>query len=347
MRRAGALSGLFLLAVSAAAGTSPEFREEFLYELQRRRVVDQDARSWTPEQYTLLLRLREAEAIGAFPLLRRRLGTLRGFAVEEKSGGYQQLWLTKEGYRRFIFVLSQDAIAYFESKGAKVKWVFALTSLRGRKLFSKNGILTQEGISVYTRARRKIPVYWKHADGRLNGTLRPPRSGPGSIPAEPGSPPVRKRRTAKRLPPPPAAGPPGSGPARGSVEGGAAGARGRRGAKNLPLPPGAAPPGPGKKAAPHRRPGLSQRFSQKDAPAIRKVNSLTKSGYVAISETEYRHLLDVTKMDEARLKKESSVEVIVTSRKIFYLMSPADPLTALVARYRSKHGVPPALQGEQ
>ncbi|MEE8425385.1 MAG: hypothetical protein V3S11_06130, partial [Elusimicrobiota bacterium] len=306
MRGPGLLAALCLLAGAAVAaqtlgleGAFPESRETFLREFQRRGIVEKDAHSWTPEQYTMLLRLREAEAIGAFPLLRRKLGTLRGFAVEEKVGDYRQLWLTKEGYRRFIFVLSQDARSYFESKGAEAKWVFALRSLRGRKLFAKNGILTQEGISVYTRARRKIPVFWKHANGRLNGTIRPPRDG--SMPVEPVPPPVRKRRTAKRLPPPPSAGPPGGGPASGSVEGGAATAPSRRSAKNLPPPPVAGPPGPGKKAPPQRRPGLSQRFRPEDAPAIEKINSLAKSGYVAISDDEYRHLLDVTKMDKKRL----------------------------------------------
>lgn len=120
--------------------------------------------------------MREAEARGAFALIREKLGTLRGFAVQSRGeDGSKRLWLTAEGYRRFYFLLAQEARTYFESRGAEAKVVFRLRSRAGRPLFDDQGMLTREGVAVYERARRGLPVFWRYPDGRLTGNVRPPR----------------------------------------------------------------------------------------------------------------------------------------------------------------------------
>lgn len=263
-------------------------RQSFLIELRRRGIIAADADAWTPEQYTLLLRVREAEALGAFDLLRAKLGGLVGAAVEHKGeSDYKELWLTQAGYRKFIFILSQDARAYFESKGAEAKWVFSLRSLAGRRLFDSKGILTQEGIDVYNRVRRDLEVFWKHGDGSVNGTVRP-------------SPEVIARARASSA----------------------------RGPAAKPLPP--APGG--------ERPRPEPAGELDESAAMKKVEALVKSGYVEISPSEFAFLLQTTKLDESRLRTESSLQIIATRDRTHHLISPSDPLMALVARYRASGG---------
>ncbi len=160
-----------------AAGEFVDYRKQVLEEMRRRRILAPAASAWTAEHYTDLLRAQEAEALGAISLLRSRLGSLRGLVIEEKRGnGYRELRLTGEGYRNFLFLLSQDARTYFESKGTEAKFVFDLQDLSGRKLFNGGGDLTQAGIGVYTRVKRGEAVFWK-LEGKLNGTVRPPKPG--------------------------------------------------------------------------------------------------------------------------------------------------------------------------
>ncbi len=223
--------------------------------------------------------MREAEALGAFKLLRGKLGTLRGMAVERKAKGYKNLWLTEHGYQNFIFYRSQDARMYFETKQAEAKYVFKTRSIRGKRLFMDNGILTQEGIEVYNRIERKLPVFWRYPSGYLTGTVRPPKD---------------LLRPARQKPLP-------------------------QRSKKI----GKAPPSPSPDAA-------------------GRIAALIRSGYLEISAAEERYLLKATKMNEEELARDSSLQIIPTKEKIFYLLSPSDPMMALVTRYRSGGaGAPP------
>jgi hypothetical protein len=256
-------------STGTAAGASAE--NPTIAEMRQRHIVPQDAVRWTPDQYAGLLRMREAEAMGAFDLLRDKLGTLRGYAAESpRRQGYRSLWLTEEGYDKFIFLLSQDALAYFQSRGAEVKFVFKLKGVNGKRLFDGGtGLLTQDGVELYNRVRRKLPAFWRYPDGTVNGNVRPPKElGP----------------TAVALPPAPA---------------------------ERPLKPG------------------------DDAKALQKVVTLMQSGYVEITQAEVQGLTGETKLSEADLRRQSSLQIIVTKAKTYYLLSPSDPLTAIVARSRA------------
>lgn len=253
----------------APQGISVE-RQRLLTEMRKRRITAPDAVSWSPEQYTQLLRAREAEALGAFALLRAKLGTLRGFAVEHRQpDGFVTLWLTKRGYEQFVFLHSQDARAYFEAHGSEARWVFQTRSVQGKKLFDRDGILTQEGLDVYNRIGRGLEVFWKLPDGRLTGTVRPPKGGVAM--AGP---------TAADKP---------------AAKGGAA---------------------------------------SEESRARDWAKTLLRSGYEELSFAEVRFLFQQTKLGEEQLKKESSLQVIPTREKVYYLLAPSDPLMAVVARFR-------------
>ena len=173
---------VFLAAACAAAPAVPA-ADGALAEMRARRVVAKDAASWTPEQAATLKRLRQAETMGALQFLRDHTGTLDGSAVELASDkGYKRLILTVEGHERFLFILSQEARQFFEAKGAEAKWVFKITALDGKRLFDDDGLLTPEGVDLYLKARRKLPVFWHSTDGRTVGTVRPPKEAQAQAP---------------------------------------------------------------------------------------------------------------------------------------------------------------------
>lgn len=262
-------SASLLAALALAASAAPARDQDVLVEMRRRRVIKADQARWTPDDQTLLLRMREAEKLGAFEVLRDRLAHLKTLAVEQPvQFGYKKLWLTKEGYVMFLFVKSQNARAYFESRGHEAKDVLlSVRNLREERLFDKGGTLTQAGDEVYNRVQRGLPAFWRGKDGRINGNVRPPKDGA--------------------------------------------------------LPAGETGP-----AAPSPQ-------SPQDAQALIKVASLVNTGYIEITEGEARHLMEATRRSLAELGRESSLQAIATAAKTFYLLSPSDPLMAVVSRYRA------------
>jgi len=176
---------------------------QLLLEMRRRRVIRPDQGRWTPEEYTTLLRVREAEKLGAFKVLRDRLATLKTLAVEQDDGGGKRLWLTREGYDMFLFVKAQNARAYFETRGHQAKDVLLiLSNLRGERLFDADGALTQAGDEIYNRVQRGIPAFWRGRDGRIDGNARPPRDGslpPGETGAAPYAPVAQSLADAQAL----------------------------------------------------------------------------------------------------------------------------------------------------
>ncbi|MFA6030295.1 MAG: hypothetical protein WC969_10610 [Elusimicrobiota bacterium] len=253
-------------------------RSAALQEMKRRRVVPQDQEDFSADDFTLLSRVREAQALGAFGLLRARMGTLKGYALESRTGSSElDVWLTVEGYRKYLFLRSQDARKYFETHGAEAKEVFRLRSLSGRDLFDSRGMLTQEGDELFNRIHRSLPAFWRYRDGRTGGNTRPTAERTAALTGAP------------RIPPAPS------------------GAGGKK-----PLKPAA-----------------------EDAEAAKRAGMLKSTGYVEIEEGEEQFLIKTTKLSEADLEKESSLQVVRGKTVVYYLMSPSDPFFALVARYRS------------
>lgn len=156
-----------------AARPAGEDRTAVLEELWSRRLLAPDQASWSPADRAALERLRAAEP-EALEYLAKRFGRARPPWTALKRGeGLPRPFLTKEGYEKYLFHLSQDAIAYFEEKGAGAKWALKLTDAEGRRLFGRDGRLTEDGARVYALARRKAEVYWRSPDGRTFGTRRP------------------------------------------------------------------------------------------------------------------------------------------------------------------------------
>lgn len=177
-------AALLLASLAVAAGLggheSPKAAEEPVYdrraaleEMWRRRLVPPDQSSFSPEDQVLLDRMRRVD-VDAVQYLRAKPGGLRPWTVSIKEGRGVRMLLTKEGFERYRALLTQDAILYFESKGAEAKWVLKFTDWDGRRLFDPQGRLTEPGEAVYQRARLNLEVFWKGPAGEPYGTRRPP-----------------------------------------------------------------------------------------------------------------------------------------------------------------------------
>lgn len=153
-----------------------EDRKATLEELRLRRVLAPDQGAWSPADRELLETIRRLEP-AALEYLKEKFGGYRPWVAVTRVGGLPKSWLTKEGYQRYLGALTQDAIVYFEGKGADAKDVFKLVDWDGKRLFTPEGSITEAGVAVYRRAKLKLEVYWRGPDGRAYGTRRPPASG--------------------------------------------------------------------------------------------------------------------------------------------------------------------------
>ena len=148
-------------------------RAAMLDEMWERRILSPDQSVWAPTDAELLGRIRMSEA-AALDYLKKKFGGTRSWTAARRGKEPVRRLLTKEGYDKYLFHVTQDAIEYFEAKGAGAKWALKLTDWDGQRLFDGDGRLTPAGITVYTRARLKLEVYWKSPNGETFGTRRPP-----------------------------------------------------------------------------------------------------------------------------------------------------------------------------
>ena len=181
------LAFLLLLAVAVQAeelgGHAPvlavptiatEDRTAVLEEMWARRVLSPDLTAWAPADAQLLGQIRMSEA-DALAYLKKKFGGIRQWTAAVRIKEPARRLLTKEGYDKYFFHVTQDAIEYFASKGASAKWALKLTDWDGKRLFDGDGRLTPAGVTVYTRAKLKLEVYWKSPNGETFGTRRPPQ----------------------------------------------------------------------------------------------------------------------------------------------------------------------------
>lgn len=161
---------------TAASMEAPaDERRETLEEMWQRLLLPPDQSSWAPQDFELLQKIRAAEK-DALAYLRRIPGGTRPWTAKSRSGGPARL--TKAGYERYEFLLSQDALSYFESKGADAKWALKLKDWDDKPMFDGAGLLTDEGARVYRRAKYNLEVFWKSPTGDVYGTRRPPANKP-------------------------------------------------------------------------------------------------------------------------------------------------------------------------
>lgn len=176
---AAAIVGGHAKPKDAAAQEAPvDERKATLEEMWQRRLLPPDQGRWAPDDLELLKKIRAAEK-DALAYLRRQRGGARPWTVRSRgAGAFAPARLTKEGYERYRFLLSQEALRFFQEKGADAKWALKLRDWDDKPLFDGAGKITPEGVRVYDRARVNLEVFWKSPDGQVFGTRRPPTKTP-------------------------------------------------------------------------------------------------------------------------------------------------------------------------
>ncbi|MFI5346901.1 MAG: hypothetical protein ACHQ51_11055 [Elusimicrobiota bacterium] len=175
---AGDLGGHDEPRTAADAAAPADERRATLEEMWQRRLLPPDQSSWAPQDFELLVKIRRAEG-PAIAYLKRQRGGERPWVAKPRSGGpFAAAKLTKEGYERYLFLFSQDALLFFEAKGADAKWALKLRDWDDKPMFDGAGRITAEGQRVYDRARLNLEVFWKSPDGATYGTRRPPQKTP-------------------------------------------------------------------------------------------------------------------------------------------------------------------------
>ncbi len=205
-----------------AAATDEDARREVLAELWQRRIVSADFTQYGEQDLALLSRMRAAERAGAIALLRRSYHGLQGLAVADKRPGdlAPRYRLTKDGFDKYLFLRSQQAIRYFQSRDVEAKWAFQLSDEDGRKLFTPDGLLSAQGEALYARVAAGLAAKWKLPDGTLQSN-KPMRPEAPSKPAVAERPEDKLEAPHEGLemtvhdatPPPPPQAPPSQGPA--------------------------------------------------------------------------------------------------------------------------------------
>ncbi|MDO8757142.1 MAG: hypothetical protein Q7J64_03945 [Elusimicrobiota bacterium] len=178
---------LLMLALSAQAGDlgghepaaaepalATEDRAAVLQEMWARRILAPDLTSWAPADAQLLGQIRMGES-DAFAYLKKKFGGIRPWTAPRRAKDAGPRLLTKEGYEKYLFHLTQDAIDYFEKRGAGAKWALKLTDWDGRRLFDGDGRVSPVGGNGDTRAQLKLETDWWAPHGEIFGTRRPPK----------------------------------------------------------------------------------------------------------------------------------------------------------------------------
>ena len=152
-------------------------RQLKLEEFWRRGILPPDQSAWSPADEDLLNRIRGSEA-GAIAYLTRKFGDARPWVRRRGAKVGRAPLLTRAGYEKYMNQISQDAIAFFEEKGADAKWAFKLQDTGGKPIFDGNGRLTDAGLSLYQRAALNLEAFWVGPNGQRYGTRRPPAQTP-------------------------------------------------------------------------------------------------------------------------------------------------------------------------
>ena len=162
---AALLAGLFCPPLSFAAAAPPSNNQaatsSVIGELKKRRIIAPDAEDYTEEDLETLARMKKAESLGGVDFLSRKLGNIEAFTFEERGKSDSPVKLNKAGFEKYLFFLSQKAIAYFALHHVKPKRVFNLTDIQGRKIFDKNGLLTLPGENLFNQILEKRHVKWE------------------------------------------------------------------------------------------------------------------------------------------------------------------------------------------
>ncbi|MDR0645597.1 MAG: hypothetical protein LBG46_00995 [Elusimicrobiota bacterium] len=138
--------------------------EELLLSMKERNIADPAASSFNEQEKALLSKMLTAEKNKAMDWLSGKYGGKipKGFIVERDGGKiYARKMLTLLGYEDLINHLSAEAKQFFLDRKILPGDIFKLKNFDGKPVFDDKGILTDEGMDVYTKGLNGIIAYVK------------------------------------------------------------------------------------------------------------------------------------------------------------------------------------------
>ncbi len=169
---------ILILAMALPAAARAAGGRSVLSQLWQRRILSPDKDQYGPTELLLLGRMRRAEAEDACGYLDRRFHNIRAWTVllRDHKTRRARLVLNKEGFDKYLFLRTQDALAYFQARDVEYKTAFRLSDMAGQPLFDSGGLLTDAGQTVYDRLLARLPVYYRLPDGQVLGNRAPQKA---------------------------------------------------------------------------------------------------------------------------------------------------------------------------
>ncbi len=145
-------------------------KEEVLFTMKERNLVDPVASDYTDEDYTMLTKLLNAEENRAIEYLAAKYkGSVPdGFLIERDKGKvYARKMLTLTGYKEVLRLLSLDAQQDLIDRKVDPSVIYSLRDKYGNMMYDKDGILTDEGLIIYSRMLKGQKTYYLPSESDL------------------------------------------------------------------------------------------------------------------------------------------------------------------------------------
>ena len=123
---------------------------DILKEMKLRLIIDEKTEILTKEVKDLFFLIRKAETEYAVDYLKEKGVILTGRIITDKNQeGKIKLLLNAKGFKDYRWLMTREAISFFEEKEINLKTVFILRNKKGAVIFDKKGNLTNTGLRAY------------------------------------------------------------------------------------------------------------------------------------------------------------------------------------------------------
>ncbi|MBU2530047.1 MAG: tetratricopeptide repeat protein [Elusimicrobia bacterium] len=127
--------------------------EDILKEMKLRLIIDENSDTLTKDIKDLFYLMREAETKYAVDYLKEKNVILSDKIITlRNSEGKFKLFLNAKGFKTYRWLMTREAVRFFEAKGIDLTTIFLLRDKKGAIIFDKKGDLTDEGLRAYWSA---------------------------------------------------------------------------------------------------------------------------------------------------------------------------------------------------
>ncbi|MCG2725289.1 MAG: tetratricopeptide repeat protein [Elusimicrobia bacterium] len=127
--------------------------EDILKEMKLRLIIDEKTETLTKDIRDLFRLMRKAETKYAVDYLKEKNVMLAGKIITTKNQeGKVKLFLNAKGFESYRWLMTREAIGFFEKKEMDFGAIFLLRDKKGAMIFDKKGNLTNSGLNAYWSA---------------------------------------------------------------------------------------------------------------------------------------------------------------------------------------------------